>query len=80
VTTWPDPDNSAIDRYLGQLRFRDPTNRTRYRHILLDFQERVTRRPASEVSRDDLEAWLREGGGARCQRSSRMKSCTPSQW
>jgi site-specific recombinase XerD len=61
VTTWPDPDNSAIDRYLGQLRFRDPTNRTRYRHILLDFQERVTRRPASEVSRDDLEAWLREG-------------------
>lgn len=66
MNTWPDTDNSAIERYLKQFRFRDAWTRIRYRHILLGFQERVSQHDhaASQVSRDDLEAWLRES--ARC--------------
>jgi len=62
MKTWPDTDGSAIDRYLRQLRLRSPSSRTYYRQFLRTFQEVVTRRRCSpsQVSRDTLEAWLRE--------------------
>ncbi|MFN2273985.1 MAG: tyrosine-type recombinase/integrase [Anaerolineales bacterium] len=63
MSIWPDADKRTIERYLGQRRFRDPGSRTRYRHILLGFQERMPRQehPTSHLSRDDLRVWLREG-------------------
>lgn len=77
MNTWPDADNRAIERYLGQRRFRDPGSRIRYRHILLGFQERVTRQghPTSQVSRGNLEVWLREG--AECWAASTVMHRAP---
>ena len=62
MKTWPDTDGSTIDRYLSQLRLRCPTTPIYYRQALRSFQELVRRRQhsPSQVSRDDLEAWLRE--------------------
>jgi integrase/recombinase XerD len=62
MKTWPDTDGSAITRYLRQLRLRSPTSPIYYRQVLCSFQEVVVRRqcPPSQVSRDALEAWLRE--------------------
>ena len=62
MRTWPDTDGSTIDRYLSQLRLRCPTTPIYYRQALRSFQELVSRRQHSpaQVSRDDLEAWLRE--------------------
>lgn len=62
MSTWPDTDGSTIDRYLIQLRLRCPTTPIYYRRTLRSFQELVARRQCSpaQVSRDDLEVWLRE--------------------
>jgi len=62
MKTWPDTDGSTIDRYLSQLRLRCPTTPIYYRQALRSFQELIARRQCSsaQVSRDDLEAWLRE--------------------
>ena len=62
MKAWPDTDGSAIARYLRQLRLRSPINQTYYRQALRGFQDVVARRPCSPslVSRDALEAWLRE--------------------
>ena len=62
MKTWPDVDGRIIDRYLGQLRLRNSINRIYYRQTLRSFQQLMTRRqrPPPQVSRDDLEVWLRE--------------------
>jgi site-specific recombinase XerD len=62
MNQWPDTDGSAITRYLRQLRLRKPRTRAAYRSSLLSFQAFVAERqcPRSLVSRDILEAWLRE--------------------
>jgi integrase/recombinase XerD len=62
MKTWPDTDGAVVARYLGQLRLRDPRNPIRYRQALHSFQDIVvqTQCPPSQVSRDALEAWLRE--------------------
>jgi site-specific recombinase XerC len=62
MTEWPDTDGTAITRYLRQLRLRKPRTRAAYRSILLSFQAFVTERQCrrSLISRDILEAWLRE--------------------
>lgn len=59
---WPDTDGSAITRYLRQLRLRCPISPIYYRQALCDFQEVVVRHqcPPLQVSREALEAWLRE--------------------
>jgi integrase/recombinase XerD len=58
---WPDTDGSAIARYLGQLRLRTPQAHRHYRSVLRCFQDVVARhRCPSAVSREALEAWLRE--------------------
>ncbi len=62
MSAWPDTDGSAIARYLRQLRLRGSVTQTYYRQALRGFQDVVARRQgtASPVSRDTLEAWLRE--------------------
>ena len=62
MKTWPDTDGDAIARYLRQLRLRCPISPIYYRQALRSFQEVVIRHQLSstEVSRDVLEAWLRE--------------------
>lgn len=62
MKTWPDTNGRAITSYLRQLRHRNPIVPIRYRQILSSFQEIVVRRKSStsQVSRDVLEAWLRE--------------------
>lgn len=62
MKTWPDADGSAITRYLSQLRLRSPISPIYYRQVLRSFQEIVVRRQCSpsQVSRDVLDAWLRE--------------------
>ena len=62
MKTWPDTDGSAITRYLSQLRLRSPISPIYYHQALRSFQEVVVRRQCapSQVSRDVLEAWLRE--------------------
>jgi integrase/recombinase XerD len=59
---WPDINGSAIDRHLRQLRLRSPVTQTNYRRVLRGFQDVATRRRCSpsQVSRETLEAWLRE--------------------
>ena len=59
---WPDTDGSAITRYLRQLRLRCPISPIYYRQALCSFQEVVVRHqcPPLQVSREALEAWLRE--------------------
>jgi len=58
---WPDTDGSAIARYLGQLRLRTRQARNIYRSVLRRFQDAMVRhRCSSSVSREALEAWLRE--------------------
>jgi hypothetical protein len=58
---WPDSDGSAIARYLGQLRLRTRQARNIYRSVLRRFQDAMVRhRCSSSVSREALEAWLRE--------------------
>jgi integrase len=62
MKTWPDTNGSAIVGYLRQLRLRSPISPIYYRQTLRSFQEVVARRQfsSSPVSRDVLEAWLRE--------------------
>jgi integrase len=60
MKTWPDRDESAIARYLGQLRLDCPTSPIYYRQALHSFQEVVIQHHPSQVNRDLLEAWLRE--------------------
>ena len=62
MKTWPDTGDNTIDRYLNQLRLRCPTTPIYYRQALRSFQELVARRQCTpvQVSRDDLESWLRE--------------------
>ena len=62
MNTWSDTDGKIIARYLGQLRLRCPISPMYYRQALHSFQEVVARRQcsSSEMSRDVLEAWLRE--------------------
>jgi len=62
MKTWPDKNDSIIDRYLSQLRLRNPTTPIYYRQALRSFRELVSRRQCSpaRISRDDLEVWLRE--------------------
>jgi integrase/recombinase XerD len=62
MNTWPDTDGNAIDRYLGQLRLRCPVSPIYYRQALHSFREVVAglQRSPSQVSREALEAWLRE--------------------
>jgi integrase/recombinase XerD len=62
MKTWPDTDGRTIARYLRQLRLRCPTSQIYYRQALRSFQETAVRHqcPSSQVSRDVLEAWLRE--------------------
>ncbi|AGA08740.1 integrase [Sinorhizobium meliloti] len=62
MNPWPDTDGRIIERYLGRLRLRSPTSPIYYRQTLRSFQEVVARRQCSpsEMSRDVLEAWLRE--------------------
>ena len=62
MRTWPDTDGSAITRYLHQLRLRCPISPIYYRQALCSFQEVVVRHqcPPLQVSREALEAWLRE--------------------
>ncbi|GLS32433.1 hypothetical protein SAMN04488498_1359 [Mesorhizobium albiziae] len=62
MKTWPDTDGSAIARYLNQLRLRSPISPIYYRQTLRSFQDVVVRHQfaSSQVSRDVLEAWLRE--------------------
>lgn len=62
MKTWPDADGSAITRYLSQLRLRSPISPIYHRQVLRSFQEIVVRRQCSpsQVSRDVLDAWLRE--------------------
>ncbi|MET4689498.1 tyrosine-type recombinase/integrase [Sinorhizobium fredii] len=62
MSTWPDTDGKSIARYLRQLRLRCSTSPIYYRQALHSFQEVVARRRSSpsEMSRDMLEAWLRE--------------------
>jgi integrase/recombinase XerD len=58
---WPDTDGSTIARYLGQLRLRTRQARNIYRSVLRRFQDAMVRhRCSSSVSREALEAWLRE--------------------
>lgn len=62
MKTWPDTDGSAGARYLNQLRLRSPISPIYYPQRLRSFQDVVVRRQfaLSRVSRDVLEAWLRE--------------------
>lgn len=62
MKTWPDTDGSIIEHYLSQMRLRSRTSPIYYRQALRSFQELVSRhqRLPSQVSRDDLEAWLHE--------------------
>ena len=62
MKTWPDTDGAVVARYLGQLRLRYPTSPICYRQALHSFQKIVMRTqcPPSQVSRNALEAWLRE--------------------
>ena len=62
MKSWPDTDGSTITRYLGQLRLRYRISPIYYRQALRSFQEVVVRCqcPPSQVSRDAVEAWLRE--------------------
>lgn len=62
MKTWLDTDASIINHYLSQLRLRCPTTPIYYRQTLRSFQELMNRREhqAPQVSRDDLEGWLRE--------------------
>jgi integrase/recombinase XerD len=62
MKSWPDTDGSTITRYLGQLRLRYRISPIYYRQALRSFQEVVVRSqcPPSQVSRDAVEAWLRE--------------------
>jgi integrase/recombinase XerD len=62
MKAWPDTDGSTIARYLSQLRMRSPKTPIYYRHVLRSFENLVSLRQCfpSQVSRDDLEAWLRE--------------------
>ena len=59
---WPDTNRAVVARYLGQLRLRCPISPIYYRQALHSFLQIVvrTRCPPSQVSRDALEAWLRE--------------------
>jgi integrase/recombinase XerD len=59
---WPDTDGNAITRYLRQLRLRCPISPIYYRQALCSFQEVVVQHhcPPLQVSREALEAWLRE--------------------
>lgn len=61
MKTWPDTDGSIINHYLSQLRLRCPTTPIYYRQALRSFQEVVSQHQfsLSQVSRDDLKAWLR---------------------
>jgi integrase/recombinase XerD len=63
MKTWPDTDGSIINHYLSQLRLRCPTTPIYYRQALRSFQEVVSQHQfsLSQVSRDDLKAWLRIG-------------------
>jgi integrase/recombinase XerD len=62
MKTWPDTDGAVVARYLRQLRLRYPKSPIYYRQALHTFQEIVMRTqcPPSQVSRNALEAWLRE--------------------
>jgi integrase/recombinase XerD len=60
MKSWPDTDGGTIARYLRQLRLRCPTSPIYYRQALQSFQEVVAQHQPSQVSRDALEAWLRE--------------------
>jgi integrase/recombinase XerD len=61
VKTWPDTDGGTITRYLRQLRLRCPISPIYYRQALQSFQVVIQQQPPpSQVSRDALEAWLRE--------------------
>ncbi len=62
MNIWPDTDRAVVARYLGQLRLRCRKSPIYYRQALHSFQELVARIqcPPSEVSRNTLEAWLRE--------------------
>lgn len=65
MKTWPNTDGSTIAHYLGQLQLRCPTSSIYYRQTLRSFQESVlqTQCPPSQVTRDAIEAWLRERAG-----------------
>lgn len=61
MKAWPDTDGSAIARYLGKLRLRTRQARNIYRSVLRRFQDTMARhRCSSSVSREALEAWLRD--------------------
>lgn len=62
MKTWPDTDGAVVVRYLGQLRLRCPISPIYYRQTLRSFQEAAVlcQCSSSTISRDVLEAWLRE--------------------
>ena len=62
MKSWPDAQDSTINRYLGQLRLRCPLSPIYYRQTLRSFQDVVIRHQ-SKVNRKVLEAWLRERAG-----------------
>lgn len=62
MKTWPDTDGDAVTHYLRQLRLRSQGAEASYRRILRGFQEIAASRQcsSSKVSRETLEAWLRD--------------------
>jgi len=57
MSTWPDTDGAAIDRYVGQLRLRHPRARRIYRSELLRFQRFIEEH--GELSLKSVTEWVR---------------------
>jgi integrase/recombinase XerD len=61
MSTWPDRDGAAIDRYVRQIGFRHPKTATIYRRELIRFQRFIVDRdPSFDLAFEDIAAWLRE--------------------
>ncbi|HYH37644.1 MAG TPA: site-specific integrase, partial [Azospirillum sp.] len=60
MTVWPDPDRIVIARYLGTLRLRSASSRRYCRQVLCGFQDVVEKNRDPGISRQTVEAWLRE--------------------
>jgi integrase/recombinase XerD len=57
VSTWPDDDGAAIERYVRQQRMRHPRTRGIYRNELWRFQQFI--QDQGELDVDSVRAWLR---------------------
>ncbi len=64
MRTWPDRNDSVIERFLRQRRIHHPQTPKTYRCVLCGFQDVVRRceRSSSRVSLQTLKGWLQERG------------------